>query len=72
MSKKDSSMVLETLFKNKKPDFKYIIKIIKETGAIEEVEDICNQFSETCQELDNFPQSDYKKDIDIVENINAR
>ena len=74
MSKKDSSMVLETLFQNKKPDFKYIVKIIKETGAIEKVEDICNQFSETCfKELDNFPQSDYKKGlIDIVENINAR
>jgi len=74
MSKKDSSIVLETLFQNKQPDFKYIVKIIKETGAIEKVEDICNQFSETCfKELDNFPQSDYKKGlIDIVENINAR
>ena len=74
MSKKDSSMVLETLFQNKKPDFKYIIKTIKETGAIEKVEDICDQFSETCfKELDNFPQSNYKKGlIDIVENINAR
>ena len=74
MSKKDSSMALETLFQNKKPDFKYIIKIIKETGAIGKVEDICNQFSETCfKELGNFPQSTYKKGlIDIVENINAR
>ena len=74
MSKKDSSMALETLFQNKKPDFKYIVKIIKETGAIEKVEDICNQFSETCfKELGNFPQSTYKKGlIDIVENINAR
>ena len=54
--------------------FKTIIKKVKQTGAIEKVEDICNQFSENCiEELENFPKSDYKTGlIDIVENINAR
>ena len=74
MPKQDASTVLENLFNNKNPDFKTIIKIIKETGAIKKVEGICNQYSETClKELENFPESDYKKGlIDIVENINAR
>ena len=74
MSEEDSSMVLETLFNNKRSDFKNIVKKIKNTGAIVKVEDICNQFSENCfKELKNFPQSKYKKGlIDIVENINTR
>ena len=74
MSKQDASTVLENLFNNKNPDLKTIIKIIKATGAIKKVEDICNQYSEIClKELENFPESDYKKGlIDIVENINAR
>ncbi len=74
MEKSDASMVLDTLFNNKNSDFKTIIKKIKQTGAIEKVEDICNQFSENCiKELEKFPKSDYKTGlIDIVENINAR
>ena len=74
MSKQDASTVLENLFNIINPDFKCIIKIIKETGAIKKVEGICNQYSEIClKELENFPESDYKKGlIDIVENINAR
>ena len=67
-------MILETLFTENKCDFKNIIKLIRDTGAIEKVEEICNKFSETClKELESFPESDYKTGlIDIVENINTR
>jgi len=74
MSEENKSMILETLFNRNKSDFKTIIKIIMDTGAIENVEEICNQFTETCfKELETFPESDYKTGlIDIVENINTR
>ena len=74
MTSKKQSLVLETLFERNETDFNEIIKMIKETGAIEKVEKICNKFSETCfKELNNFPESDYKTGlIDIVENINTR
>ena len=74
MSEEDRSMILETLFTENKCDFKNIIKLIRDTGAIEKVEEICNKFSETClKELESFPESDYKTGlIDIVENINTR
>ena len=74
MSEEDRSMTLETLFTENKCDFNRIIKLIKDTGAVEKVEEICNKFSETCfKELENFPESDYKTGlIDIVENINSR
>ena len=74
MSEEDRSMTLETLFTENKCDFNSIIKLIKDTGAVEKVEEICNKFSETCfKELENFPESDYKTGlIDIVENINSR
>jgi len=74
MSEEHKSIILETIFGNNKADFKEIIKIIKDTGAIERVEEICNQFSETCfKELKNFPESDYKTAlINIIENINTR
>jgi octaprenyl-diphosphate synthase len=74
MSEDHKFMILETLFDNKKSDFKEIVKIIKDTGAVKKVEEICNQFSETCfKELDSFPESDYKRALfDIVKNINTR
>ena len=74
MSEEDRSITLETLFTENKCDFNNIIKLIKDTGAVEKVEEICNKFSETCfKELENFPESDYKTGlIDIVENINSR
>ena len=74
MSEDHKFMILDTLFNNKKSDFKEIVKIIKDTGAIKKVEEICNQFSETCfKELETFSESNYKKAlIDIVKNINAR
>ena len=74
MPEKDRSMTLETLFTENKCDFNSIIKLIKDTGAVEKVEEICNKFSETCfKELENFPESDYKTGlIDIVDNINSR
>jgi octaprenyl-diphosphate synthase len=74
MSEEHKFMILETLFDNNKSDFKDIVKIIKDTGAVKNVEGICNQFSETCfKELETFPASDYKRAlIDIVENINTR
>ena len=74
MSKEQKLMILETLFDNKKSDFKEIVKIIKDTGAVKKVEEICNQFSETCfKELESFPESDYKRALlDIVKNINTR
>ena len=74
MSEDHKFMILETLFDNKKSDFKEIVKIIKDTGAVKKVEEICNQFSETCfKELESFPDSDYKRALlDIVKNINTR
>jgi len=74
MSEDHKFMILETLFDNKKSDFKQIVKIIKDTGAVKKVEEICNQFSETCfKELESFPESDYKRALfDIVKNINTR
>ena len=74
MTEEDRSITLETLFTENKCDFNSIIKLIKDTGAVEKVEEICNKFSETCfKELENFPKSDYKTGlIDIVENINSR
>ena len=74
MSEKHKSMILDTIFGNNKSDFKEIIEIIKGTGAIERVEEICNKFAETClKELMNFPESDYKTAlINIAENINTR
>ena len=74
MSEKHKSIILDAIFSNNKSDFKEIIKIIKDTGAIESVEEICNKFSETClKELMNFPESDYKTAlINITENINTR
>ena len=74
MSEDHKFMILETLFNNKKSDFKEIVKIIKDTGAVKKVEEICNQFSETCfKELESFPDSDYKRALlDIVKNINTR
>jgi len=74
MSEDHKFMILETLFDNKKSDFKEIVKIIKETGAVKKVEEKCNQFSETCfKELESFPESDYKRALfDIVKNINTR
>jgi len=74
MSEEHKFMILETLFDNNKSDFGEILKIIKNTGAVKNVEEICNQFSETCfKELEIFPESDYKRAlIDIVENINTR
>ena len=74
MSEEDRSMTLETLFTENKCDFDNIINLIKDTGAVGKVEEICNKFSETCfKELENFPKSDYKTGlIDIVENINSR
>jgi len=74
MSEEDRSMTLETLFTENKCDFDNIINLIKDTGAVGKVEEICNKFSETCfKELENFPESDYKTGlIDIVENINSR
>ncbi len=74
MSEEHKSKILETIFGNNRSDFKEIIKIIKDTGAIERVEEICNQFSETCfKELNTFPESDYKIALlNIIENINTR
>ena len=74
MSEDHKFMILETLFDNKRSDFKEIVKIIKDTGAVKKVEEICNQFSETCfKELESFPESDYKRALlDIVKNINTR
>ena len=74
MSEENKSMILETLFDSNKSNFKTIIKVIKDTGAIKSVEEICNQFTETCfKELEIFPESDYKAGlIDIVQNINTR
>ena len=74
MSKEHKLMILDTIFGNNKSDFKEIIKIIKDTGAIERVEEICNKFSETCfKELKTFPESDYKTALfNIIENINTR
>ena len=74
MPEEHKFMILETLFDNKKSDFKKIVKIIKDTGAVKKVEEICNQFSETCfKELESFPESDYKRALlDIVKNINTR
>ena len=74
MSKEQKLMILETLFDNKKSDFKEIVKIIKDTGAVKKVEEICNQFSKTCfKELESFPESDYKRALlNIVKNINTR
>jgi octaprenyl-diphosphate synthase len=73
-SEEHKFMILETLFDNNKSDFRDIVKIIKDTGAVKKVEEICNQFSDTClKELENFPESDYKRAlIDIVKNINVR
>ena len=41
---------------------------------VNDIEEICNQFSKTCfKELEAFPESDYKIAlIDIIENINGR
>ena len=74
MSEKHRSMILNTLFNNDEINFSEIIKIIKDTGAIKKVEEICIKFAETAlKELDNFPESQYKSGlIDIVENINTR
>ncbi len=74
MSEDHKFMILETLFDNNKSNFKEIVKIIKDTGAVKKVEEICNQFSETCfKELESFPESDYKRALfDIVKNINTR
>ncbi len=74
MSEEHKFMILETLFDNKESDFKEIVKIIKDTGAVKKVEEICNQFSETCfKELESFSESDYKRALlDIVKNINTR
>ena len=74
MTRTKQSLVLETLFEGNETDFNEIIKMIKETGAIENVEKICNKYSETCfKELNKFPESDYKTGlIDIVKNINTR
>ena len=74
MSEEHKSMILETIFYKEKSNFKKIVKIIKDTGAVKKVEEICNQFSKTCfKELEAFPESDYKIAlIDIIENINGR
>ena len=74
MSKEHKLMILDTIFGNNKSDFKEIIKIIKDTGATESAEEICNKFSETCfKELKTFPESDYKTALfNIIENINTR
>ena len=74
MSQEHKSMILEIIFGKNKSDFKEIVKIIKDTGAIEKVEEICNEFSKTCfNELKTFPKSDYKTAlINILDNINTR
>ena len=74
MSQEHKSMILEIIFGKNKSDFKEIVKIIKDTGAIEKVEEICNEFSKTCfNELETFPESDYKTAlINILDNINTR
>jgi len=74
MSKDKRSMILDALNSNKECDFKEIIRIIKNTGAVREVEETCNLYSNKCiNELQKFPKSSYREALlDIIESVNGR